>query len=279
MNDRPDRIEELLRAAMRSHTADALPAPGLARRALRGAARGRRLNYAATAAASVAAVGAVAASGVAIQRSAHRPTPALGAGFLSATGSCYDTASAYPSPSASNTGPKGTAAAVASRAPASYDAFPNHPPMSQAPSQAIQAVKLADPAPGYAERRNRDGVVPTGFGASSSFWTATFTLARPVASDSPSGDAYPPGATVLVIDGHPFDLEDPAVIGGIPVSGATTVLGHEAWVTSSCDQTDVVFSTGRFEVLLVAYPGGDSATVAANVASLKALAGALQGLQ
>jgi hypothetical protein len=271
MTEQPDRIEDLLREAMRARTAGAHPAPGLARKALRGAARGRRVQLAATAAASVAAVGAVAATGVALQ---HGPrgggaASTLGGGLPSPTGSCYDTAS-----------PKAALSAVSSPG-----ATHRSVTMSQVPSQQIQAVKLADPAPGYSLRREADSLAPTGFGPSSEYWTATFLLAQKpgvshtLAEGAVETDPTGPEATVLVVDGHPFDLDDPATLEGVPVSGTTTVLGHDAWVTNACDQTDIFFSTGRFQVLLAGFPGGDDNAQATNIARLTAVAEKLQGLQ
>lgn len=309
MNE-PDRIEELLRAAMRARVEGTMAAPGLARKALRGAARGRRLQHAATAAASVAAVGGVTAAGVAIEHS-RVAAPALGTA-PSPSSSCYATASAEPAtPSVSATTAVGTAPAsqalaskasatmaadqsLASKALASASAslaamspgtFTDNRPMSQAPSQQIQEVSLTDPAPRYPVRRGADAVVPTGFGPSANYWTATFTVAQtlPAAHTAAGGvvqtEPTEHGATVLVIDGHPFDLSNPTRIEGVPVSGTTTVLGHKAWITSACDQTDVVFSTGRFQVLLAGFPGGDRTVADANLASLQTLAAALHGLQ
>jgi hypothetical protein len=295
MTEQPDRIEDLLREAMRAHTAGAHPAPGLASKALRGAARGRRVQYAATAAASVAAVGAVTATGLVVQSSSHRGTsPSLGV-VPSPSGTCFDTASPIAaSASASSKAAASTAVALASRAPtfagsslppASPGVGLDHPSMSTGPSQAIQAVTLADPAPGYPVRRGSDSVTPTGFGPSSDYWTATFLLAqRPgvshtiepgVVETDPTG----PEATVLVIDGHPFDLDNPKTVEGVPVTGTTSVLGHEAWVTNACDQTDIFFSTGQFQVLLAAFPGGDDDAQETNIARLTAVAEQLRGLQ
>ncbi|MGH8890947.1 MAG: hypothetical protein ACRDV3_14460 [Acidothermaceae bacterium] len=286
----PERIEELLRAAMRARTDGTVVAPGLARTALRGAARGRRVQYATTAAASVAAVGAVSAVGVAVQHSWRGgAAPALGT-IPSASSSCYDTASPTPgAPSASATAAVGSAPAsqaLGSMAPSTPTLSPgaDNPPMSHAPSQ-IEAVTLPDPAPGYPLRRGNDAVIPTGFGASSNYWTATFTLAQTPADSHTAAngvvDTEPAGpeATVLVIDGHPFDLANPTSIEGVPVSETTTVLGHKAWITSACDQTDVVFSTGRFQVLLAGFPGGNDSVRDANLVRLTALADALRGLQ
>jgi hypothetical protein len=180
---------------------------------------------------------------------------------------------------------KALASATGPTPPVSPGTLTGNRPMSQAPSQQIQAVSLADPAPGYPLRRGADAVVPTGFGPSANYWTATFTLAQalPAAHTATSGvvqtEPTEHGATVLVIDGHPFDLSNPTRIEGVPVSGTTTVLGHKAWITSACDQTDVVFSTGRFQVLLADFPGGDNTVAHANLASLQTLAAALHGLQ
>ena len=159
--------------------------------------------------------------------------------------------------------------------------------MQQGPSQQIRGVTLTDPAPGYPLRRGADSLSPTGFGPSSEYWTATYLLAHtPGAQHSIGGggggvetDPTGPEATVLVIDGHPFNLDNPTTIEGLPVSETTTVLGHQAWVTSACDQTDVVFSTGRFQVLLAGFPGGDDAVRDTNVARLQSVAAVLQGLQ
>ncbi len=276
MSEQPDRIENLLRNAMRAHVEDAYPGLGLARRALRGTARGRRAQYAATAAASVAAVGVVTAATVAVHQASRggRDSAALGGGVPSPSASCYDTAS----PTAGTPTPTGSAAI------ASSDQLVNQPAQPDS-SQQIRAVSLADPAPGYPLRRGADSVTPTGFGPSSTYWTATFLLAQTPGAQRTMGDGAVetdptgPEATVLVIDGHPFNLDHPTAIEGVPVSETTTVLGHEAWVTSACDQTDIVFSTGRFQVLLAGFPGGDDAARDMNVARLQAVAGALQGLR
>jgi hypothetical protein len=157
--------------------------------------------------------------------------------------------------------------------------------LTSGPSDAIQAVRLADPAPGYPLRRGDDSVSPTGFGPSSDYWTATFLLAqtpgatRTLAEGVVETDPTSPEATVLVIDGQPFNLDNPRELEGVPVSGTTTMLGHRAWVTNACDQTDIVFSTGRFQVLLAGSPGGDDNARAANIARLTTLAESLQGLQ
>lgn len=295
MSEQPDRIETLLRDAMRAYTANAHPTPGLAHRAVRRASRVRRAQYAASAAASVAAVGAVAATGLVVQTSSHRgASPSLGV-VPSPSGTCFDTASPTPvSASASNTGIVGTAAAVASRAPSSAGASTapassaggfSSPSTTNGPSRAIQGVTLADPAPEYPLRRGSDSVSLTGFGPSANYWTATFllaqtpgatqTLSQGVVETQPTG----PEATVLVVDGHPFDLDNPTTLESVPVAGTTTVLGRQAWVTSACDQTDIYFTTGRFQVLLAGFPGGDDAMSATNIARLKALADALEGLQ
>jgi len=282
MNDRPNDIEELLRSAMRAHTERAHPAAGLARKALRGAARVRRVQYAATAAASVAAVGAVTATGFALQTSPRGgSTPTLAEGPPSPSESCYNTASAVPS--AKMTGPAGTAGSSTRTSSATTGDLDS--PASGAPSQEIEAVKLADPAPFYALRRGDDALTPTGFGASSTYWTATYLLAQKpgvqhtFAKGGVEVDPAGPEATVLVIDGHPFDLDNPTTLEGVPVSGRTTVLGHQAWVTSACDQTDIVFSTGRFQVLLAGFPGGGTATSETNIARLEEVAAGLSGLQ
>lgn len=296
MNEQPDRIEQLLRGAMRARVEDAFPAPGTARRALRGAARARRVQYAATAAASVAVVGVVTATTVVVQGATRGGGSAtLGDGGLpSPTGSCFDTAS--PTPVASS---EVTSGAISSASPSTMAAAkptfsastppPNavytELPAQQSASPQIRAVKLADPAPGYPLRRGADSLDPTGFGPSVTYWTATYLLAQtPGAQHSLDGggietDPTGPEATVLVIDGQPFNLDNPTTVEGLPVSETTTVLGHPAWVTSACDQTDIVFSTGRFQVLLAAFPGGDDSVRDANVTRLKTLAAALQGLQ
>lgn len=289
MTEQPDRIEDLLRQAMRERTAGAHPSPGLARKALRGAARGRRVQYAATAAASVAAVGAVTATGVSLQHNARggSGSAALASGLPSPTGRCYDTASPTAAPSGSTAAPSRAPAsgAIVSSAVALPGASDRGATMSHAPSAAIQQVTLADPAAGYPFRRGADSLTPTGFGPSANYWTATFllaqrpgvttTLAQGVVETDPTG----PEATVLVIDGHPFDLDNPTTLEGVPVSGATTVLGHQAWVTSTCDQTDIVFSTGRFQVLLAGFPGGGDDARATNIARLTAVAEQLHGLR
>lgn len=294
MSEQPDRMEQLLRGAMRAHVEGAFPAPGVARRALRDAARGRRVQYAATAAASVAAVGVVTATTVVVHDATHGGGAAatLGSGSPSPTGSCFDTAS--PTPVASSV----MATEVPTTSPSSGSAQPTFSasapppnavytelPAAQSASAQIRGVSLANPAPGYPLRRGEDSLDPTGFGPSATFWTATYLVAQtPSAQRTLDGggtetDPTGPEATVLVIDGHPFNLDNPTTIEGLPVSETTTVLGHQAWVTSACDQTDIVFSTGRFQVLLAGFPGGDDAVRDTNVARLKVLAGALQGLQ
>jgi hypothetical protein len=295
MSEQPDRLETLLRDAMRARVEGAFPAPGAARRALRGAQRGRRVQYAATAAASVAAVGVATATATGLHTAPGRGGTAatLGGGLPSPTGSCFDTASPIPAVSSAVTssGPAGSISTY------TVDTSPNSAglttaagqsldqPVQQGPSAQIRAVTLADPAPEYPLRRGSDSLTPTGFGPLTTYWTATSLLAQtPGAQHSIGGggvetDPTGPEATVLVIDGHPFNLDNPTTIEGLPVSETTTVLGRQAWVTSACDQTDIVFSTGRFQVLLAAFPGGDDTVRDANVARLKAVAASIQGLQ
>ena len=304
MSDQPDHIEHMLRSAMRAHVEGAFPAPGIARRAVRGADRGRRVQYAATAAASVAAVGVVTATTVVVHQTAGSGggTSALASGLPSPTGGCFDTA--RPTPLASSdvaTGKTPVPVLTPIKSAVSSMTSPTSPtsstvaasasaqvldqPMRQGPSQQIRAVSLPNPAPGYPLRRGGDSLAPTGFGPSAEYWTATYLLAQTPGAQHSVGngavevDPTGPEATVLVIDGHPFNLDNPTTIEGLPVSETTTVLGHPAWVTSACDQTDVVFSTGRFQVLLAAAPGGDDTVRDANVARLKELAAALEGLQ
>lgn len=296
MSEQPDRIEQMLRGAMRAHVQDAFPAPGMARKALRGAERGRRVQYAATAAASVAAVGVVTATTVVVHDNTRggAGSATLAGGLPSPTGSCFDTAS--PTPFASSdvvsgktpvpaVSPTMSPATSASSVASSASAQVLDQPMRQGPSQAIRGVTLANPAPGYALRRDSDSLAPTGFGPSSEYWTATYLLAQTPGARHTIGNGAvevdPTGseATVLVIDGHPFNLDNPTTIEGLPVSETITVLGRQAWVTSACDQTDIVFSTGRFQVLLAAAPGGDDTVRDANVARLKEVAAALKGLQ
>lgn len=296
MSDQPDHIEHLLRGAMRAHVDGAFPAPGIARRALRGADRGRRVQYAATAAASVAAVGVVTATTVLVHQTAGSGggTAALASGLPSPTGSCFDTASPTPIASSAVTGseiplagPSTTAVAPPTSSASSSlpNAFYSEQPARQSPSAQIRGVSLRNPAPGYPLRRGADSLAPTGFGPSSTYWTATYLLAQTPGAQHSIGngavevDPTGPEATVLVIDGHPFNLDNPTTIEGLPVSETITVLGRPAWVTSACDQTDIVFSTGRFQVLLAAAPGGDDTVRDANVARLKELAAALEGLQ
>lgn len=300
MNERPDGIEQLLRSAMHARVQDAFPAPGMARKALRGAARGRRVQYAATAAASVAAVGVVTATTVVVHGTIRGggggSAGALGgSGLPSPTGSCFDTASPTPAaPSSAIVGSESPLRSPATSTPAQPSSSRSAPPPNvlnsdqptqQGPSSEIRDVTLADPAPGYPLRRATDSLAPTGFGPSSTYWAATYLLAQtPGAEHSLGGggmetDPTGPEATVIVIDGHPFNLDNPTTIEGLPVSETTTVLGHQAWVTSACDQTDIVFSTGRFQVLLAAFPGGDDSVRDANVARLAAVAERLHGLQ
>jgi hypothetical protein len=146
-------------------------------------------------------------------------------------------------------------------------------------SAAITAVSLPDPAPGFPLRRETDGVHPTGFGPGSTFWTATFLLGvTPPDLSTPTpgvvtGTPTAAEATVLVIDGHPFDLSAPTRIDDVPVAGTTQVQGQTALVTKSCDQTDLYFSTGRFQVLIAGFPGST------DVETLVTLGNAIHGLQ
>lgn len=295
-------IEDLLRVALKQQTEQLMTTPGLARRALRGAGRTRRVQYAATA--TVAALGTTAAVGVVDHNhlgrtSAAGPGACFGAAKPAVSSGPTSLEGAAPSPSlrllwSSSGAPVFSAAATAvgspgpviDGSPASTSTAALSPTVSSTPasvavgseSAQIKAVTLPDPAPGYPLRRAPDSVGLTGFGPGATYWSATFLLAVTTGATTSLGagvsevDPTGPEATVIVADGRPYDLSSPTSIQSVPVVKTLTVQGHPAYLTEACDQTDLYLSTGRFQVL-VAGSGGTT------VNKLVALENALTGLQ
>lgn len=303
-----DDIEESLRAAMREQTAHLAVPAGLARTALRQAKRRGRVQQAASVTAAVAVAGAGVTGGVwahgRTTRGSAGGASTLAGGTLagpassaSPTASCYDTTSPTPyviaSPSAGSVTagsaapgsssqpskaarPAKTAPVVAGPVAGSGAPSAGEPAAGSA-SAAIGGVRLPDPAPGFSLRRGTDSVDPTGIG-DGTYWTATFLVAeKPGLTSTPAPgivevEPTGPEATVLVSDGHPFALSSsPSEIDGIPVTGTVTVHGYRGYVTRTCDQTDIYFTSGRFDVLLAGFGTND--------AQLVALGNAIEGLQ
>jgi hypothetical protein len=263
-------IEDLLRAAMKDHTERLSNAPGIAQRAIRRADRVRRAQYAATA--TVAALGTTAAVGVVTHNAGSQTT-------ASGPGACLSSSAASAAPASSGASVSGSATVTSSASVAS--------PAAATASAAIAAVRLPNPAPGFPVRRLPDAVGTTEFATSTTqYWTATFLLGvtpgvtsspGPVASGSNAPtvtevDPTGPQATVQVIDGHPDDLSAPTSIEGMPVIGTRQLQGHRAYVTASCDTTDLYLTTGQFEVAETGFGG-------TTLDQLIALEGALTGLQ
>jgi hypothetical protein len=148
------------------------------------------------------------------------------------------------------------------------------------------AVRLPDPAPGFAHRREPDSVGFLGFGgALPRHWVAEFGLSENIQSwSTPSrignysvstSTSTGPEATVFVSDAkepvflhggkvHPRELP-----GTVPVAGVT---GHLAEYTEMCATSTVLyFSTGNFTVEVIGH--------GATTDQLVALGNALTGLQ
>lgn len=271
-------IEDLLRTAMKDHTEQLMTAPGIARHAIRRAGRTRRAHYAATA--SLAALGTTATVGV-VSHHAFTRTPPTGRqgvcdGAISAAASdlTAQAVAGLASPAASPVASPATSPFPASSAAT----FGSGSDSSSAASAAIKAVRLPNPAPGFPLRREPDSVTENEFGPDGEFWTATFLLGvtpgRTVGSGPGFVEVDPTGkeATVLVSDGHPFDLSSPTTIDSLPVMRTLEVQGHEAYVTATCEQTTIYLTTGRFQVEVTGFGG-------TTVGEMVELENSLSGLQ
>jgi hypothetical protein len=286
-------IEDLFRAAMKDQTEHLMTMPGIARRALRSAGRTRRVQYAATA--TVAALGTTATVGF-VNHNHFGRTSAAG------PGACFNTssASAADSPAAAEasvdpldlivkTTPEVASPIALPASPAPLQSSLNYgingsaaPTSGDAvvstESAQIKAVTLPDPAPGYPLRREPDSVAMNSFDSNVNYWSAVFLLGVTPGATASLGagavevDPTGPEATVIVADGHPFDLSSPTSIGGVPVASTLTVQGHPAYLTEACDQTDLYLSTGRFQVEVAGFGG-------TTITKLVALENALTGLQ
>jgi hypothetical protein len=165
------------------------------------------------------------------------------------------TATAEPAASSSvgETGPTPTSTTATTEATASPVPTDTAKDAIAAP-EALKAVSLPDPAPGFGGRRGPDGVsLTTGLGSRPDlpYWTATFLVGSP--------DATGPQASVIVGD---FPLADAVAIPTEgaepgPTSTGRTVQGHPAYVTTGSDQIVLSFRTSRFTVMVV---GGYGAT-------------------
>jgi hypothetical protein len=293
-------IEALLRAAMIDRTNTLTASPGLARRAIRSARRVRSVQYAATTTAAIAAFGAVAAAGFEAQQSGRPASRPAGFGPLGPAPAGSAVASPVATSSASQVAsPVASAPVVQARVvpvPASHAASPlssstieTSTPVPTpvpsvngkiigAPDAALVDVTLPDPAPGFVLRRAPDTMDEEGFSEGVTYPGAVFLLGvTPGATSTPAPgsievDPTGPEATIIVVDGHPWDLTSPTSIENEPVTSSLTVQGHPAYVTTSSDQTDLYLQTGRFQVLVAGSRG-------TPVDKLVALENALTGLQ
>jgi hypothetical protein len=259
----------------------------------------RRAQFAATATATAAAIGTVAAVGAGGHRTASRQ-PGLGvlgappisspAGSATVPGLLAPVAT--PSASAVISSPPAAASALPTTA-SSVLASPVPMPTTSVGASSIAPVKgsssnfpaeiaavaLPNPAPGFPLRRMPDQVDEEGFGPSLTIPSAVFLLGTtpdrvtPLPSGGTESDPAGPEATIIVVDGHPFDLSAPKIIEDESVTGSVTLPGGlTGYLTKTSDQLTLYVQTGRFQVLVAGWQ-------ITSVDPLVTLFGALTGLQ
>lgn len=161
--------------------------------------------------------------------------------------------------------------------PTTASGTPAQPQPGGAPSAALTAVSLPDPAPGFPLRRFPDATART-TALDGAYWAHDFLLGRTPPDCQPlppagDGSCTPTGpeATVIVL-GRAKDIR-PGADGrlyGASVTGRRTVDNHTAYVTQDGGPA-LLFATGQFTVIVAGSAG-------TTVNELVTLADALHGL-